>query len=191
MTTATTNKYADVSFGTAEAVFNKLGGEEGIRRFLAGNTKVVIHDHIVGGGDPFVPDGWKVESHKKMADLKLTREGDDLFLDGKKIEFFLSDEQKEGTIVGNDLRKELEGKSVLNACHLDYLREHPDLIPDNWKVDEQGKTRFIFFWGTIYRGSDGHLDVRCLYWGGGGWGWGHGWLGAGWSVHNPAAVLAS
>ena len=32
------NKYKDVDFGTAEAVFNKLGGKEGIKDFLSGKT---------------------------------------------------------------------------------------------------------------------------------------------------------
>ncbi|MEA1929787.1 MAG: hypothetical protein U9M92_02845 [Patescibacteria group bacterium] len=39
--TASTMKYASVSFGTAEAVFNKLGGLEGIEAFLRGETEVV------------------------------------------------------------------------------------------------------------------------------------------------------
>lgn len=34
-------KYNRVSFGTTEAVFNKLGGEKGIKDFLSGRTMVV------------------------------------------------------------------------------------------------------------------------------------------------------
>jgi len=34
-------KYNKVSFGTSEAVFNKLGGERGITDFLSGKTQVV------------------------------------------------------------------------------------------------------------------------------------------------------
>lgn len=34
-------KYGKVSFGHAEAVFNKLGGEQGIADFLSGRTQVV------------------------------------------------------------------------------------------------------------------------------------------------------
>ena len=36
----THNKYADVDFGTAEAVFNKLGGRKGIDMFLRGEITV-------------------------------------------------------------------------------------------------------------------------------------------------------
>jgi len=35
------NKYKGITFGTAEAVFNKLGGQEGIEKFLRGETKIV------------------------------------------------------------------------------------------------------------------------------------------------------
>lgn len=188
-----TNKYADVSLGTVEAVFNKLGGVDGIKRFLAGNVDVVIKDHVINCGvDPYKPDGWNVESHQDQGEMKLTRDGDNLYLDGKKIEFFLSPNQAEGkSIKGDNLRKELEGKPVLNACVLDYLREHPELIPESWKVDEKGRPRYIFFWGTIYRNSDGDLCVRCLCWFGDGWHWDYDWLDVGWLVDRPAAVLAS
>jgi|AntRauTorckE6833_2_1112554.scaffolds.fasta_scaffold21474_2 hypothetical protein len=36
------NKYKDITLGTAEAVFNKLGGQEGIEKFLRGETKLVF-----------------------------------------------------------------------------------------------------------------------------------------------------
>ena len=51
----------------------------------------------------------------------------------------------------------------LNANVLDYLLEHPELIPKKWK-----KYRIVF-WGTIYRfnkesgPSEGKEFVRCLY----------------------------
>lgn len=38
-------KYSKVTFGHAEAVFNKLGGEEGIQDFLSGRTRVVKSEH--------------------------------------------------------------------------------------------------------------------------------------------------
>lgn len=121
-------------------------------------------------------DGWKIEEHKKMGKL---------VWDPENIELYLSENQKTEWIHGNELRKELEDKPVLNACVLDYLLEHQNLIPDSWK----GK--YVFFWGTIYRNSYGRLCVRCLYWGDGEWRWSDGWLGSGWSVNNPAALRAS
>jgi hypothetical protein len=163
---------------------------------IRGCGAVVIKEHIIDfEAAPFVPDGWKVESHRKTypGTVVLTRVGDDLFLPaGMKVEFFLSPNQAEGkSIKGDKLRKELEGKPVLTACVLDYLREHPELIPESWKTDEKGRTRYIFFWGTIYRNSDGDLCVRSLYWRDGQWDWSDNWLDNGWDVRNPAAVLAS
>ncbi|MDP6571570.1 MAG: hypothetical protein QF747_01905, partial [Patescibacteria group bacterium] len=101
------------------------------------------------------------------------------------IGLFLSDTQKSGRHEGNELRKELESQPALPANLLDYLLEHPHLIPEEWK----GK--YVFFWGTIYRGSGGLLCVRCLGWYGVGWFWSCGWLDFGWDGSNPAAVLAS
>ncbi len=144
------------------------------------------------GADPFLPDGWKVEEHQKGKVAKLERRGADLYLDGKKIDFYLSKPQKKGgRIEGNDLRKEVSKQPVLNANVLDYLREHPQLIPDSWKVDGNGNTRYIFFWGTVYRRSDGDLYVRYLSWHGDRCLWSSLWLDGDWHSNNPAAVSAS
>lgn len=159
---------------------------------LLGRAEIKPIEHAVDfGADPFLPDGWSVEEHQKGKVAKLEREGDDLYLDGKKIEFWLSSEQKRGVITGNILRAKLKGKSVLNANLLDHLLKNPHLIPEAWKKNENGNTRYIFFWGTIYRRADGDLYVRCLYWDGDGWGWGCGWLGSGFDDDYPAAVSAS
>ena len=132
-----------------------------------------------------------MEEHQKGKVAKLERRGDDLYLDGKKIEFWLSREQKRGVITGNILRAKLKGKPVLNANLLDHLLKNPHLIPKAWKMDENENTRYIFFWGTIYRGADGYLCVRCLYWGGGRWDWCCHWLDYGFRDDDPAAVSAS
>jgi hypothetical protein len=98
-----------------------------------------------------------------------------------KVCLHLSPNQQSGKIIkGHKLRKELEKEPVLNANVCDYLLAHPELIPEEWK----GK--HIFFWGTIYRGSDGDLYVRYLYWCGSQWHWDYYWLGDDWSSDNPA-----
>ena len=191
-----TYKYSSWSFGQVEALLNILGGDDVAKKVLAGTVKVTVEvlSHIVDGdADPFLPDGWEVEKHKKQGEMKITRASDDLYVNGKKIEFFLSKPQEKGeTIVGNDLRKELNALPVLNANVLDYLLAHPELIPDEWKKDTNGNTRYIFFWGTIYGDSDGHLRrVRCLYWLDGRWRWNDFWLDDGWGTDSPAALLAS
>lgn len=133
--------------------------------------------------DPFVPNNWSVESHTK---------GGQFAFDPAKVKFHLSHNQQDGKVIeGSKLRKELTNEPVLNANVLDYLLKNPHLIPENWKKDEKGNARYIFFWGTIYRSSDGYLSVRYLYCRDGRWRWGCGWLGNGWSDGYPAAVFAS
>jgi len=147
---------------------------------VRGNGEVTVVRHLIDcDADPFTRDGWRVEEHKKHG-----REFD--WDEGKKINLYLSQNQQDGKVIrGNKLRTELSKKAALNANVLDYLLAHPDLIPEGWN----GKA--IFFWGTIYRYSDGDLCVRCLCFGGGRWRWDDDWLGGGWGDLDPAALLAS
>lgn len=92
-------------------------------------------------------------------------------------------EQKKGTITGTVLRERMKGKGV-SAAILDYLLKHTKLIPEEWK----GK--YVFFWGTIYRNSDGNLYVRYLYWNDSRWNWGYDWLARGFYGNCPAALSA-
>ena len=124
--------------------------------------------------DPFLPNGWKVESHTK---------GGKIPFNPNMVDLYLSDEQKKGSIQGNNLRKKVEAKNPYNANMLDFYLAHPELIPESWK----GRT--IFFWGTIYRDAAGALYVRYLYWNGGRWTWGSSWLGHDWGDGLPAMVL--
>ena len=114
-----------------------------LKRVLNGSSKIVVVKHIINcDAAPFVPEGWKVESHKNLGQLEW---------DPTKIRLWLSNGQQDGSVEGNNLHKELASEPVLNANVLDYLLAHPKLIPEEWK----GKA--VFFWGTIYRRSDGSL----------------------------------
>lgn len=154
-----------------------------VRLVVLGQAKIEIVKHVIDlDADPHLPDGWKVEEHKR---------GGQFEWDPSKINLYLSPNQLGNKrIKGNDLRKELANKPVFNANLLDYLKANTSLIPDEWKKDEKGNTRYIFFWGTIYRRSGGYLCVRCLYWGGDGWVWSFSWLDGGWNYNDPAASLA-
>ena len=145
---------------------------------VRGKADIAYPKHLIDCDvDPFVPDGWLVEKHIK---------GGQLSFDPTKVKLWLSKVQtKGGVIEGNKLRKELKGQPVLNACILDYLLAHPELIPEEWK----GKA--VFFWGTIYRDSNGNLYVRCLYWDDEQWSWRSFWLDGGFGGSNLAAVSAS
>ncbi len=148
------------------------------RKVLLGHAVISVPEHLIDlDADPFVPNGWKVEEHQKGGQFKW---------DATKVKLHLSKKQQGGKVLeGNKLREELKGQPVYNANLLDYLLKNPHLIPEEWK------SKYVFFWGTVYRGSDGDLCVRCLCWSGGGWRWGYGWLGSDWYGNDPAAVPAS
>ncbi|HUX80883.1 MAG TPA: hypothetical protein VMV38_01005 [Candidatus Paceibacterota bacterium] len=158
-----------------------------VRSVLRGHASIAVVQHVIDcDANPFNPwanDGFTIEEHQKGGQWKF---------DPKQVEFFLSSGQKDGKVIeGNKLRKELAKKSAFNANVLDYLLAHLELIPDEWKTDGNGNTRYIFFWGTVYRRRDGYLCVRCLDWSGGRWRWSFNWLGSDWIGYGPAAVRAS
>ena len=178
-------KYPDITLDRIEAVLDKLGGKEGVARLLAGNSEVVVKNHIIDlNKQPYVPDGWTVAEHQGH--------GSQLIWDASRVQLYLSSNQRGGEIIeGNKLYEELEKRQVLNANVLDYLLANPQLIPEEWKMDGNRNTRYIFFWGTIYCNSDGSRYVRHLCWFGGSWDWSHSWLGSGWSSSHSAALLTS
>jgi len=142
--------------------------------FLNGQADITIYQHIIDcDADPFCPEDWSVEEHIKGGQLKWG---------AAKIDLYLCKEQEKGSIEGNQLRKKLKDQTILNACVLDYLIENPNLIPEEWK------NKNVFFWGTIYRDSDGSLCVRGLSWDGDGWGWDYHWLGFHWRGSKTAVV---
>ena len=59
--------------------------------------------------------------------------------------------QEDGMRIYEDMRSE-----SLNANVLDYLLEHPDLIPRRWKK------YCVVFWGTTFRDTNNDLCVGCL-----------------------------
>ena len=132
--------------------------------------------HIIDcNADPFVPDGWIVEEHEWGGNFP--------WRNAAKVRLHVSNRQSTSEWHGGyDLRKELVGEPVLNSNVLDYLLEHPLLIPEEWKET------CVFFWGTIYRFRGDMLLVRCLHWKNDGWSSNCGWLGGVWDSNCPAAV---
>jgi hypothetical protein len=147
-----------------------------VLKVIKGQAEIKMIERLIDcDSAPFVPDGWLVEEHKKGGLFKF---------DPAKISLYLSKKQKKGSIDGRDLRKYLSNKQVMNANVLDYLLAHPELIPEEWK----GK--YVFFWGTVYRGPAGFLDVRYLYWYGSEWGWYYLWLDDDFLSDAPAALAS-
>ena len=140
---------------------------------------------------PFEPRGWEAVEHKKGGVVKIERRGDDLYIDGKKIELYFSESQRaDGVIKGDRLQKEISKKEAMNACVLEYLLSHPELIPDSWKTDENGKNIFIFFWGTIYCDQRGAPCVRFLHWNCSRWCWSCSLISWGWCSRCPTAIAS-
>ena len=139
---------------------------------------VTVPQHLIDCDvDPSIPNGLTIHSHTK---------GGQLTFDSSKITLYWSEKQKgSGIIEGYKFLKELANKSPLNVCVLDYLLKNPNLIPDSWK----GKA--VFFFGTVYRNSDGRLYVRYLRWSGEQGYSNYGWLDDGWNDLSPAVLRAS
>ena len=146
---------------------------------LRGSARVAMGHIIDCKATPFTPKGWSVEEH-------MTK-GGQLEWNPTRVKLHLTNSQWPGKLVqGYKLRKELEGKLVLNANVLDYLLANPILIPDEWKSGQS-----IFFWGTIYRDARDYPCVRYLYWGGSKWDWSGTLLKDNFYRCTPAAVLAA
>ena len=155
---------------------NITDANEAVRRINSGKWIAQPNIRLIDCNTaPFVPENWSVEQHIK---------GGLITFDSTKITLWLSDQQKHGSIIGHDLRKELANKPVLNANVLDHLLQHQELIPEEWKKYN------IPFWGTIYRYSSGSLVVRCLYWYGSRWHWCCLWLGYVFNSDDPAALAS-
>ena len=127
--------------------------------------------------DPFVPKGWTVESHIRGGQFEWDPSQIELYLDKGQ----LGDNALEGNRLWRRLVKRFS-KRLMNACVLDFLLAHPELIPEEWK------SKIIFFWDTVYRHSDDCLYVRCLYWNGDRWYWHYRWLGNDFDGSSPAAL---
>ena len=134
--------------------------------------------HIINcDAKPFVPKGLRVAEHIK---------GGKIEWDPSKIVLYTSNDQKNRRCIeGNELRKELEGQPVLNANVLDCLLAYPELISKEWEGE------CIFFWGTIYRDTNGNLVVRYLHLYSNGWGWGFCLINGSWGGDLPAALYVN
>ncbi|MFA7319073.1 MAG: hypothetical protein WC022_00520 [Parcubacteria group bacterium] len=137
-------------------------------------------------------NGAEIEFQIGSGWVKVEKRTDGLYVDGCKVILHLVERQKGGKVIkGYELREELSGKRVLHPNIMDALFENQYMIPADWKKDESGNIRFIFFWAVIFRRAVGKLYVRCFYFSDGEWFRGFRWLGDDWGSFSPAALLAS
>lgn len=169
--------------------FSEGNWAEQILPVLRGTATVQIVKHLIDLAGDCMPREWRKENwtiHKHIGNGMLE-------LDASRLGLYFSPNQQNGSVIISErLFKELKGAKVpvLNACVLDYILIHPELIPENWKKDKNGNIRHIYFWGTVYRRPSVGLCVRYLYWDDA-WHWDHRWLDNVWHYQGPAAVLAS
>ena len=130
-----TSKYTTyVEDVSVEAVFDKLGGINGVRQFLNGNVEITVITHTIDIGAslqlPF--DGAEVFKHDGTGIVEIElRSDDNLYVDGKKVKLFLSEMQKGNKeIVGHELCQEFEnGEQVLlNNNVLDLHPRSPRVV---------------------------------------------------------------
>jgi len=187
--------------GPLTELFQQVGGENGRARFDEFKLwlKGVVLSALEALIDLSVPcklpfSGAERVSSAKSGIVKLERRGDDLYLDGKKIELFRSSGQEvDRYTVGHELRKEIEARGGnLSAKILDYLEEHPELWPESWKKDVDGNTIYVYFWDDIFcRPASDRLFVRCGFWREGRVVSFYYWLARDWDRRRPAASVAS
>ena len=121
--------------------------------------------------------------------VQLRKDGH-LYIDEKRVDFYLSEKQKSGTHRGYDLKDELTAKRipVLHPNIMDALIDHaPHLIPDELKADENGTIRYTFWWAVVYGSASGHQYVRYCSFDGGAWQRYYCWLVVDFGRRYPAA----
>jgi hypothetical protein len=112
--------------------------------------------------------------------------------DPAKVRLYVTPGQEQGQILSpRRFTEELDGELLFNATLLDYLLDHPEIIPEERKRDKYGRTRYIFFFGTYYDDPYGDLYVRGLCCEFQQWGGCSRWLGKSWDNTYPVAVLTT
>jgi hypothetical protein len=164
-----------------------------LRSILRGQAEVKPAEHAFDRGvlpKPPINGATIAEHHGTAGISKFERKEDGLYLNGGKVTFYLSKGQESGPVTDRGHRH-LSKRRALSATDLDYLLEHPNLIPQDWKRDKNGSIQHIFFWGTVFHGPGNNLCVRTLLWNGGQWQSSYHWLGSmALGSDCPAAVLA-
>lgn len=152
---------------SVEAVFNKLGGVSGAKRFLADELMLVEApkpeppplDFIIRvdrSVKPNYPNWFKRLEHHELECSGPTEYN---LQDG--VEQWLHDEQKRRLTPGNVIYKHLKDTNALESC----LN-----LQDGLAIQQKGIAVFrklfggkaVFLWGSVVRGQDGNLNVPSL-----------------------------
>lgn len=183
-------KYGNLTLGQVEAIANKLGGEEGVKRFLAGElvVKEVEKSNLlrIDRSTPFDPEkfigkGWKiVEGSEDERSLALAE------IDLSKPNLVSILKPGEEWVMGDVNLARLKKSKVIrmDAKIFQTLWENKALIPSSWKE------KVVFFDGTLLWSPSGGRYALDLFWYGRQWDWDYVWQGSGRLAVCASAVLA-
>lgn len=135
---------------------------------------------------PLLPnESFRIEYEIGSGWVKVERIGEDLYVDGRRIILQLS----EG--LGYELRKKFRHMDVLHPNIMCALIDHSYLIPEKWKVNENGDKRLIFFWAVVFSfiESEDALFVDCCDFNDNKWKRSGDWLELTFNSYCYAAVL--
>lgn len=173
-----------ITWGPSEAKDEK---GQGVKAELEAEPSIIKIDRSKPF-DPseFVDEGWTIDESDERS-----RARTEVDLARIQLEHMLRAEEK--VITGEEMLRRLKanGHIRLDAKVLQTLWEHQEKIPEKWKEKTNGYPTFVFFDGTILRRANGHRFVLYLFWNGGEWNRGYGWLENYWDAGDPSAVLAS
>ena len=110
-------------------------------------------------------ENFPLEMHRRHGIVKVRRSGEEVFVDGRKICFFLLPEHKDGRKISEETVKEaLPGKILLNGNLLAFFHSHQQIIPESWfwlnnpkrENPDMHRPASIYFWNTQYRCTSGN-----------------------------------
>jgi hypothetical protein len=133
----------------------------------------------------FIGKGWSFAEARNPRSAAL-----ELLDDYSKVKLTTSWLEGQPRIDGETRRTRILADTASTPLHADHfldLWNNKEKIPEDWKKVKG----VITFDGDVLRSPRGDRCVLCLCWDGGEWYWDCRWLGSGWDVVNPSAVLAS
>lgn len=144
------------TFGRPEAVWNKHGGEEGIDRFLRGETIVVPVGHNILTIDRSVKPTWPVWTKETMHP-EFENTGPTHLDPSTIIPYYHPEQKNGGRIGGTKLYEFLNNAGLIEHC-LDLrvgeeFVKHPSLFP----LALDGKA--VFLWKSVVLSLDGSRRV--------------------------------
>lgn len=166
-------KYSNATRGQWEAVWNRLGGEEGVARFLRGETMVVpvvsttpapepMIDpmiHVDRSVRPTYPSWVKAVMHLELEDTGPTE------YSVETVQLWLHDDQESQDINGTKIYSKLTADGLDNCLGLRDLEEIQKRGITFFRKHFRGK--LIVGWRSVVQNSVGSLSAPCLYEGGG------------------------